>query len=495
MMKSVASFLLILALAAVVSGCGGKKQTPAAGPDLSGGEIGGSITVSCYDTMAYRNFLEEAARGFEALHPGTRVNIETFSSMPEIRTSGDGDVQMVMVTQQNDPQGRADYISRVNTSLMSGEGADIYAMDILPLHKLVEGGRLENLETYINGDAGFNRDDYRTNIIEALRYRDGIWIMPLDYTFDYFVYDSSIIPETEAAGFGIRKAWSGGELLKIGEKYFDGSAKIFNLMDYNNSPAGSLADRLLKDRIQTYADLENKKANFLDGGFAELLESVKHAGESGYVPKGVTGQRNAGPVMRRTAEEVTERYLFKEKGNIALFQYFNRGSGRRVVQAGEGAQTEGIEDDDEIAGIAANSGGKVPFAYTKGFGINGSSKNKTLAWAFIKYLLGEEIQLSTGFFINSLPLHNKAREQKAEMVFSGALMGREMPMDAALREGLEKYKAAVETLSDQINCFVLEDTILMDMIAAEEMYFFTGAKTAREAAAVLQNKADLYLNE
>jgi len=50
-------------------------------------------------------------------------------------------------------------------------------------------------------------------------------------------------------------------------------------------------------------------------------------------------------------------------------------------------------------------------------------------------------------------------------------------------------------MSDSINCFVVRDKTLSEMIASEAQYYFDGSKTADDVAKVLQNKADLYLNE
>jgi ABC-type glycerol-3-phosphate transport system substrate-binding protein len=484
---------VLCALALTVSGCGREKRgVEGSESGLFTGELTGGITVSAYKSGSYRNFLEETARRFEVLHPGATVTVDTFSAMPEIRSAEQGGSRVMLIQDGDDPQGRADYIGRVNTSLMSGAGADIYAMDVLPLYKFIQGGQLENLETYMNGDPGFNRADYRDNILEALRYREGVWFMPTDYTFNYFAYDSALFPETGTAGFGTGKAWTAGELLAMGEQYFDGSAKLFNLVDY--SPGGGLAFQVLSENIQTYVDFENKKANFLNGGFAGLLESIRRAGEGGYVSRGVTGREDAEGLMRQAGREETGRFFFKLKNNFSLVSWLSRGTGRRMMMW-SGDEISGIEDDDEIAGIAAGAGGRIPFQYNQAYGISSGSKNKALAWAFIKFLLDEETQLSTALPASALPLNNKAREQKAEQVFSGAFMGRETPLDAGLEAALKKYTALTEALSDQINCFAVQDTAIHDMITAEWGYFFTGAKTATEVAAVLQNKVDLYLNE
>jgi ABC-type glycerol-3-phosphate transport system substrate-binding protein len=155
----------------------------------------------------------------------------------------------------------------------------------------------------------------------------------------------------------------------------------------------------------------------------------------------------------------------------------------------------GTDNDDEIAGIQANADGTVPFDFTQGYGINANAKNKRTAWEFLKFLLSNEMQLSTALSPVALPINNAARQEKAELVLSGVFMDRRAPLDDRQREVLQNYTAAVETLSDQINGYIFQDQIIMDMISQEVYNFFSGEKTAEEAARTLQNKADLYLNE
>jgi multiple sugar transport system substrate-binding protein len=164
----------------IFAGCGASASSGTVlDSDFFDQKIRGEITVLAYDSIFYKTYLEDAARGFEALYPGTKVNIETFSAMPVITYGSSGDGEFSLMEYTDDPQSRQDYLSRINTSLMSGRGADIYAMDVLPLHKYVESKTLENLEPYMNLDPGFYKLDYRQNILEALRYKNGTWFRPI----------------------------------------------------------------------------------------------------------------------------------------------------------------------------------------------------------------------------------------------------------------------------------------------------------------------------
>ncbi|MDR0400329.1 MAG: extracellular solute-binding protein [Treponema sp.] len=496
MRKHIPPFFLFGAALALIACTGENKESGPPSGDPLEGIPKGKISVSCYDSLGYRNFLEDAAKLFMAAYPGTEVEAQSFSAMPEIRTSGEGDNMTVIVVQtEDDPRGRSDYINRVNTALMSGEGADIYAADILPFHTYAESGQLENLAVYMAGDPAWRDADFRANIIEAAKFRGGLWFMPADYGFNYFAYDTVLLPER--GDFGEKSAFTVEALADRAKPRFEGGAKIFNAYDYvpgSSRGPGDMFSQLLLEYYPSLVDLENKKANFNDGTFAKILDLVKEYADAGYIPRSAASGPGepppTAPLAAPAAARETDRYFFKLNNNFSLAAQFQRGSGRRLTlrSAGSGG---GITDDDAIAGIRANRDGGVPFHFSRAFGINRNSKNKGTAWEFLKFLLSDEVQGSLP--PADLPLNNRAREEKAARLLSGPSLGREP--DERMREAAGRYNAAVEALSDQINRYVPQDTVINDMIASEAAYFFRGTRTARETAAVLQNRVNLYLHE
>jgi len=467
----------------ILVGCSRGSSSSA---DLFTEKISGTITVSAYETMLYKDYLEQAAKLFEKRYRGIKVNIETFSAMPEERTTQQGDVTIVVSQAQDDPQSRADYITRVNTKIMSSGGADVYAMDILPLHKFAESGNLENLERYMDMDPGFNKEDYRQNIIEAMRYRDGIWFLPVSYNFLYYGYDTTFVPAEIAAAFGIDKAWSLKGLMDLGPAMYDGTYKLFNITDYETD-GGDLFTRLLREELDSFVNLESKTANFTDGRFAELLKSVRRYGEQGFVFQGITGHNNAESVLQQRMDVLTNRTFFYYGIDLFLVDKYRKDSGLKQLFGAMSAN-----DGSNIAGIQSFSDGSVRLSNFKAFGINSYSKNKAAAWAFVKFLLSEEYQ-SSGLEI-ALPLNNKAREEREEFLFTGFGDMAEK-LNARQRQGMEDFKAVVEKLSDKINALAIRDTVINDMIDNEVRYFFEGSRSAEDTARALQNKVELYLSE
>ena len=141
-----------------VTSCGQTKE--ASVEQLLREKLAGEVTVSCYDTMFYKDFLEKAAKTFEKKNPGTKINVESFAPMPDVKTSQSGDTMISVVSTGDDTQERAGYIGKINTELMSGEGADVLAIDILPYYKYADSGQLEDLQDYMDADSSFDSSDY-----------------------------------------------------------------------------------------------------------------------------------------------------------------------------------------------------------------------------------------------------------------------------------------------------------------------------------------------
>ena len=497
-MRKICALMLSVILMLSVAACG---NSPAASSSASSGnanselidisgEITGEITVSAYDTMRSAPFLQDAARLFEEKYPGTSVNIETFSSMPEIKTSEQGGRTMSMVQMIDDPQGRQDYINKVSTEMMSGGGADVLSMDVLPLHKYAESGSLENLDEYMLSDADFDRSAFRENVFDALKYRGNTWFLPASYSFEYFAYDNTLIGDDK---FGISSAFSTEQLFELAKTAHNGSTQLFNQPAYQEMAGSGMWRSLLEENYLQFVDIENKKANFNDGTFAQLLNSVVEYSEQGYLPKS-SGAPNAN-MMMQAGNNSGERFYFKANSAFTLMNQFTRNSGRRMNIATAGS-VRAIDTDDDIAGICANTDGSVPFTYEQAYGINSGSKNKQTAWAFIKFLLDEDMQMNTNLSPAFQPVRNSSRPQKAESMFTGAFMGQPgQPLDDNQKLALTEYTKTVEALSDLISCYNWNDTVVDDMISSEVKYFFDGSKTADEVAATLQNKVELYLSE
>lgn len=419
-MKKLLSLLCASVLAISVMGCsnqpvsnpesaaqnnGGKQsEQPASAVNLTG-DIGGEIRVSVYDFL-YKEFLDEAAAAFELKYPGTKVNVDTISVMPEVKTSENGNQMLSIVTIEDDPAAKSDYINKISTELMSGKGADILAMDVLPFYRYADNGQLENLQPYIDADTSFNVNDYRNNIWDATKYNNGQYLMPVDYSFNYFAYDSSLFSEEDQKPLQSSDTFTYKELIALGEKPYqtynnssDTPAKLLGLNDQR------MFSEMIREDYNSYINMDTKDVNFNDGKFADLLNSVKEYADKGYlnptVPRGEALDMDAMQKMR------DEKNFFKSMNARMLLQHFNKNSGRMMYYSGMSNT-----NNDELAGLPANQNGEIPFTFSQAYGMNPNSQNKETAWEFLKFLLGDEMQMS--FNLRGLAVNNNVRAENAK---------------------------------------------------------------------------------
>ena len=172
--------ILTVCLALLLTACGKTQTDDTALPDFTAeSEITGEITVSCYNDNSF--LLDNAMLMFVEKYPGVKVNVEQLESI-EMRTvenedgtlSGEG-------TQLDDAQTEANYIQKLNTEIMSGRGPDILQIDIIPWYKYAETGYLLDMQTLMEQDPDFNGEDYRMNVINALKYKNGLYVFPISF--------------------------------------------------------------------------------------------------------------------------------------------------------------------------------------------------------------------------------------------------------------------------------------------------------------------------
>lgn len=475
--------------------------------DVLQGEITGTIDVSCYDTMRYKGYLEEAAVAFEAKYPGTKINISTFSKMPEAKTTESDGKKLSIMIAEDDTQERTDYINKINTELMSGKGADILAMDILPYYKYAQSGQLEDLNQYMEADSAFNLSDYKENIVKAAQYQQGQYILPIDYNFDFFAYDSSLFSEEEQKAFSGNSAFTYEQLMEIGQAPYaaaNSDASKDHIEMFGMDPR-SMYNVLWKESGKKFIDIESKTVNFDSGEFVNLLESVMKYPEEGYIKEGNKkgAKMSKGNIDKDNItldafeKDQSEQFLYKSKSSFSLLQYFNTGN-RHMLFFGGGGGSAGNEDNDKIAGLVSGADGANVYSNMQAYGLNANSSNKTTAWEFMKFLAGEEMQTSMNLM--GLPINNKARAEKAKLEVTGAYYSPERnnessELTAEQMEVFNSYTKAVEDFSDMINTYPVQDTTINAIVDTEIAHYFDGSKTAEEVAATLQNRIQLYLNE
>lgn len=131
--------------------------------------------------------------------------------------------------------------------------------------------------------------------------------------------------------------------------------------------------------------------------------------------------------------------------------------------------------------------------------INRASDNKEGAWAFIEFLLSDDIQtsLSNNTLYTRLPVkkesYYRAGQEQVDNPTSFIInsLGVEAGTEGVTKEQVQEYASLLEhSMIDNYNT-----KPIIKIIEEETDAFFLGEKTMEEVNTIIQNRVQLYLNE
>ncbi len=273
--------------------------------------------------------------------------------------SGSGDKDSY--TQENERnKAVANMTNELAVDLMGGTGPDII-LNASGVNELQNEEYLEDLNKYITGEKGVNKDDFYVNVIDASQVDGKLYNLPLSYALE------GIATSTENVK-GDKEGFTFEEYKKFLDEVCNGQDPISEYRDrveYFSDLAAPMIDLWIKDG----------KANFDDDAFRALAEFVKDnvsetmtSNDEDYY---VNTDEMGNIVTNYEVPEATRLYLY----NIEM--YFTS-----------------IGDKKELGlyGLPSVDGRGPSIDAVSSVAISSKSEVKDGCWDFIKTLMSEDIQ-------------------------------------------------------------------------------------------------------
>lgn len=376
-------------------------------------------------------------------------------------------------------------VDKMNTDLISGKVPDLISVSSLPIGNYTNKGILADLYEQMDKDSEFNRSDYMENIFKAFE-KDGK-LYSISPSFNV----QTVIGKEE--NVGKTPGWTMEDLENLMAQKPEGT-KIFQ-----NETQESILNTGLFLSINQYIDYTKGTCSFDTESFIKLLNFAKQFPKE--IDYGVAGRDEvavvpaADSVMMEDdsnayAEDkvMLQTYYLYNYGQIHDDKYYNYG-GKELTFIGfptENKQGSAISANMEIA-MSAKA------AYPEG------------AWAFIKYLLGDEYQSSRNYewpVKKSVYADLKVKAQKPETYIdengkeqvyenTAIINGKEVKVGKVTEEEIAK----IDELLSSITQVMRYDTKVQEIITEETGAFFSDQKSAEEVAKLIQNRVQTYLSE
>lgn len=367
----------------------------------------------------------------------------------------------------------SDAITSMNNDITSGNCPDIIDMSNLNAEQLAAKGVLEDMAPYLESSTVLKREDYIESVLEGYTFGDVLVGIPKNFSIQTVA--------GSADDLGTEMGWSLDEMIAYADTHPDAS-----LFDY--SVRSTIMYYCMMYNENAFIDWETGKCNFNSPEFISLLEFVNRFPEE----VDYDGEVST-PAKIQNGEVLLD--------NVYLSAF------------------EDIQLDNEIFGGKANFIGYPTMDGSVGcalyassvYAMTAKSSVKEGAWAFIESYLNKESDMwSWGFPTNKKQLDAKIEEatkvetytwtdedgvEHEEVVSGGSSIGYQdgwtFEYHTVTKEEVDQVLALFEVAKPAAS----QNSEILSIISEEAEAFYKGQKSAADVAAVIQSRAQIYVDE
>lgn len=411
--------------------------------------------------------IETAISKYEKAHPDIKVEVSD-SKAVHMGTS-DEEAKRAKKAEE-------DFTKIINTELMSGKGADVVEVTGLSYQRYAEKNALANITELINNDKSFDINNYQQNVLNSCKYKDNLYIIPINFVLSTFIANKSILQEENISIDDSKWTWK--DFLSIAQRITkdkdgDGKPDQYALMKL---PAMGIFADIYDNESSNFIDYDTKTATFDSKEFVDLLNLVKD----------FTDKKVSSPTL-----DISQLLKYNDPGTIGfLSTQMNSFLDPIFNQCLFNGEVDYLK-----APSVSGSGNAYRLSPYRTFAISNNSKMKSEAWDFIKLLLSEESQSSAD--MNAFPVSKSALKSKAkdEMARNFHEWLKQQYASRNIKPLTQADIDCFNKIIDEAEPYKYSESQANKIIKEGVDKFFSGKKTAQEAAKDIQNKINIYLNE
>ncbi len=252
----------------------------------------------------------------------------------------------------------SDYLKKINTEMMSGEGDDLIPTQYLPMSKFMKNGVFQELNEYMDGNES---SQYYENVLDGFKYDGKYYALPYSFTISGLVVDKNSLKQYK---------------LEMDQETFtrnDFINMMRELKSNRDNPClakmekAGLIKALFLPEMQNWINYKDNTTNFNDATFDNLIEDVET------IANGELMSKDMDMLDAKKSGRETE-LVFEVAPVIELYGFESV------------TEMKNYRDDFKICPVPLEQSlGEYAFN-ANGYGLNRMSENKDIAWKFMKYI-------------------------------------------------------------------------------------------------------------
>ena len=365
--------------------------------------------------------------------------------------------------------------TQMNNDLLAGEIPDIIDLSGISAEKYISKGMLLDLYTLMDKDSDIKKDDFIENVLQVMETDGKLYHISPTFGVNVLIGKTSDI--------GGRDKFTVQDLIDL-EQSKGNDAKAFYMRSNT-----SVLNMICTANYEDYIDWNTGKCSFNSDEFVKLLEYAN------------TYPKDEDINWDEDYESLPTQI---RSGKVILADIYSLGMEKIELYNAM------FEDDISFIGYPSDKSAGASASMNMDLGIYAKSKNVDGAWAFLKtFLTKDYICKGANNYYSGFPLRKDALEYQIKRYSATEKYTDEYGNEIEPYQsswGYDDLDVEIGPLSeDQVNklreviasvdhLYVYNDDV-MTIISDETGAYFSGQKSAKEVADIVQNRVSNYVNE
>lgn len=361
----------------------------------------------------------------------------------------------------------------LNNDIITGKMPDILITDGLPTDNYASKGLLADIKALIAKDEELSKVEFTENVFDAYSVKDKLYYIIPGFYVNTLIGKSSVV--------GDRNTWTMADMQALHKSLPEGTEMF-----------GELTRNYFFDMMMQYCgsdlvDVNTGKCDFNSDYFIEMMEYAKSL-----------------------PTELDDDYY----GEDFWMTYESRyREGRTVLMSMSISDVPSMNytvngmfgEDVSYIGFPTASGQGSYVSAINSYALSAKSKHLDAAWDFMRYYLTEEYQKEMGWGLSvhknllvenaqkatQRPYYLDENGEKIEYDDYFYMNGEEIKLDPMTQAQVDE----VVDFALSVNKRYYNNTEVLNIINEEMGGFFDGKKPARDVAAIIQSRVQLYVDE
>ncbi len=361
---------------------------------------------------------------------------------------------------------QSDRIQAMNLDILNGTGPDIVYGIYENTSSLESQGFFVDLNTLMEKDSGFKKDDYLSGIMKLCETDGKLCKVPTKFLIYGLAGAKSVI--------GDRTGWTMDEFDKVADSL---PADMAMMPKSIGTTQSNLLKFVMSGNMTDLIDYKTGEVSLDSDTFRDLMAFSRTYGADD-----------------DTAQEVKESWVdpieLVRTGESALVIAFihNPNAYSSLVSV--------FGEPVSVAGFPSENGAGPLCAVTDSFSISSESANIDACWSFFKSLLSEDAQKTIVMNNYGIPVLKSAFEAQIELAMNPPSDGgHSFINDQEVLPMTEEMARDYRALVDSLNSVMIPDNAVNAIIMEEVPAYFNDQKTDAAVSALIQNRVDTLVKE